>query len=423
MSYCARDPGAIPCLERNATGANRSGDIEAETDAHLLIARNATLFHDAFDGSNWRGNATPTNGDAWATVANRLQYTPTDTSDQLDEAITLPGSALRSWIANWQRFSESLTTNAFFAGLSGTLYDEGASWCDACDLFALHSEDVAPWTPGGWAPIEDRWRFCNERPADSWVGPPPEDSLNMDAATCQPCPGHRISQPLGTCTQCAPGEIAVGNACQACPNGSVPGWELALPAITAVNRCDACLPNHISQGNQCVPCAPGQFADLTQNQCVDCPVDITVNMAEEEYQCGWLVSRRSNDLGAADPATCDATFTAEYQRLDRIAACGRANVEFSMVMDPPAYDQASCEASWIRGVVQEHAAAGWTEVQNVLVEGQWHCTADQSCQCQLSTTYALPSSSIGAGVDAVRLIVRASNAVVLTAAAGRTPTE
>jgi hypothetical protein len=431
MSYCASNPGAVPCLDRNANGTDGSGGLPRMEDddgnlrhGHMAIARAATLFHDAFDGRNWRGQGVPTNGDAWTSVAGTIEYTGTSTSDQRDESVVLPGAALRHWFDRWQDRGFWLTQDNFLRGLADVASENGVTWCDACDLFALHSPSIEEWQPNGWVSVGDRWQLCTQDPIRKWIGSPPEASLNMRADQCVPCPGHSISNPLGTCQACSDGEIAIDNQCVACPAGSIPRADRVLGVTVRLNQCVPCPETHVWTGpGQCTECAAGQVADHTTNTCIDCAVDLTVDLeGAATSHCVWNVTT----IGPAPfggPNSCGSVHIVDYVGLESIVACENSEVSLEVDGSSLERDRASCEAATMIVDIEQHGPEGWAPVASVGVTGLWTNCAEEPpdwfcTACLLRTDHVVPVSQL-VGLDRLRVTARTTEQVAFGLKSGR----
>jgi hypothetical protein len=427
MSYCAPDSNAVPCLDRNATGLAGSGNFPTPpTSGYLAIMHATTLFHDAFDGHNWRRVERPTNGDAWTRLDGFVTYTPFDTSDQRDESVVLDGSALPRWFGHWLARSSTLNRSSFFAGLADTMYEDGVTWCDACDVFALHSPELAlangEWTPSGWVAPQDRWEQCAAAPIRTWVGPPPEASLMIDRDGCVPCPGHHISNAFGVCIPCGPDQIAVGNQCVVCEPGSVPGHFQIPFATIPINSCTQCAETEISVNGQCVECEVGKVADRSTNTCVDCPVDRVIDIAERSSACLMLTDFVTPNLDV-DPASCSSVDVTDFIAVGEVVACGEdLHLSFDNRFSLP--DNAdTCSDHSLNAHIEFERAGAWEAAGIVDASGNWEiCEGDVflNCGCNVWADRTLPASAL-AGVDRIRLSLRATHAVRVRATFGAGP--
>jgi hypothetical protein len=231
-----------------------------------------SLMHDAFDGHD---HPTPVPGDAdlWEDgPAGHLVHSTSRFGDSCgktgigagrnenlcDERVALGGDRMRAWVNAWQARGHTLSYDNFFGGLADAAAGAGVDWCRRCELFASHSagfEGLPRYsTPMARRPARDYWDRCTEPDQDisRWLGPAPEPSLNLDAATCQPCPAGHVS-PAGQCLACGPNEVVRNNACEACIPGST--------AIAGTNQC-ACGPwqRQADDGINCIHCGPNEIA-------------------------------------------------------------------------------------------------------------------------------------------------------------------
>lgn len=204
INYCT---GSGICMDNN---------FATYEDFEHQLFRVASTLHDAFDGQrNHKGNV-PNDGDLLTLRNGTLLTNQTPYGDARDENVKMPGTCLAKVINFWDNHGELLEEESFFAGLTDAMRDPscgGANWCDICHLYALHRREV----PLG---VPSEWEGCTRLPVSDWIGAPPSGTLNLEAATCTPCPPNSVSQ-NGVCRQCAPNEIPSGATCVAC-TGATP---------------------------------------------------------------------------------------------------------------------------------------------------------------------------------------------------------
>jgi hypothetical protein len=232
MGFCTQSP----CMDENYTGNSEypPGNITDQSKYPFYdeLARFESLMYDAFDRSDstQRFTDAPGNGDVWATdpTTGIFGVSPTGYIANSDEAVSLPASAWRAWVQHWLSRGETANEANVIGGLVDTMADQGYSWCDRCDLLALHDK-TTPTTayaadPTGnpsptMAQRSARWLACTQSTdIKSWLGPPPAANLSMDAS-CSPCPLHNVVNDSGVCIPCPSGSIAYVNQCVACDHG------------------------------------------------------------------------------------------------------------------------------------------------------------------------------------------------------------
>lgn len=137
------------------------------------------------------------------------------------------------------------------------------------------------------------WRICTgDAQLSRWLGPPPEASLRLDAATCTACPaGHVSNTTTGVCEPCPAGLVVEGNACIPCPPGKlnvgatceecIPGSSLSASGDrcicgprqvpTTTNNCSDCASHEVVIAGVCTACNLGSTAVFTENRCACAP--------------------------------------------------------------------------------------------------------------------------------------------------------
>jgi hypothetical protein len=112
-----------------------------------------------------------------------------------DEPISLPGEDIQNIINN--RRGVSIDQDAIFGGLADTAKSRGYSWCDICELFAVHDS-----LSSEAASDADKYAVCTTSPRImKWLGPAPDpanpSSCNFVPATT--CPPGQIVSSMGLC--------------------------------------------------------------------------------------------------------------------------------------------------------------------------------------------------------------------------------
>jgi hypothetical protein len=363
------DPGA-PCLDRNYSLATPDGKGRAH------IGQITTTLHDIFDGWS-KFQLAPTNADFWS--GSPLMYQAQAYGDFGDEVVALSGGSVSSVVSNFLALMplaqfpgpitwESIGYNVpnFQRAMANTMREQGASWCDACRVMALHEEGITTTSL-----VVDMWDLCLNADFGPSMGAPPDPSLTM-SETCTPCgatevrvdrscafngmlfPGtcadnSLLGQDRGPlCAACGPGRIANRqlNTCVDCPVGTV-----ASPN----NECVPCEWNEIVVGSTCVACPFGQGADRTTNTCEDCPADVHVDWsALPEPECAfidlpelfmpgdicpdqfWVLAHNTDIL-------LEAGLSAKaYQTTSSTPACSSSEVTVSVVENNTVLTQSAC---------------------------------------------------------------------------------
>lgn len=297
MGWCT----SSPCMDYNYCG-----NSEYRSDKPFLdeLARYQGIAFDAFDrvdSSAWATNA-PANGDYWKLYSNDVGPAQSPFIANDDEPVSLPGSALKTWVEYWMRvYGRTPTKQNVLKGLIRTIWDDSPnhSWCDVCEVFAPHyvttPEPARMANPVGLTrtvPIRvQRWLACmQDGEMSSLMGPAPEKYGNLDGA-CKRCAPLQHADGNGACAACPEGTVPRGLSCDPCPLGSIAGQD---------NECHACGESQISVGNTCVTCPDAEGADKVTNTCKPCPIDATVAVPCQELPgCGGYSAIPFNYTGAA----------------------------------------------------------------------------------------------------------------------------
>ncbi len=166
IKYC--DATAVrPCMDGN--GHLHNGDYNDN------IQRVATMLHDAFDGQA-SGGDVPGNADVWVQATSPWTCASTGIGDKSDEPVAMPAAQMLSMLAHWTQRSSTLTEDSFLAGVADAMSDSGYTWCDRCQLFALHDQNLP-------ASASDRQKFdlCQTEPISKWLGTAPD---RTDPTSC-----------------------------------------------------------------------------------------------------------------------------------------------------------------------------------------------------------------------------------------------
>lgn len=269
------------CLEYNYRRVPGEPSPTTTDEYREEIRRRVSLYHDAVDRSSsvWRSENIPGNVDAWR--FQNLQVVINTTGSYLesvDEGVEMSGAGIASWIS--RSSGGSYAASRFEEGLVDQLYDEGHSWCQVCNLFALHDADVAP-----TATLQEKWAACRDGLVIEHLQQAPQADLRLSAATCEICPARQVSDSEGVCTTC-PGlrDVVVGNGCVGCPRGE----------IAVADGCVSCADDEVVAGNECVHCGALHTASRlgASDACIACPIDQTIDLAtfSPSGACDALVS-------------------------------------------------------------------------------------------------------------------------------------
>ena len=296
INYCFEKP----CLEENKVVSSTSTGFD-------VIARDITLFMDAFDGM--RSPTWPGSGDSWMRTSSNpvtLAYASQKYADSClaggaagytcDEPVMMDGPQIRDWINEWVYNSLSLNHNSMMTALATTARTKAnATWCDVCRLFAAHTSAHAalPQDVGLTAqvPIAAFADVCLTSPIKDWIGSPPDPNLDrilsVPPSRCDVClpgstPGpdrcicgaHQVPVPNSpNCYECAASEIAVLDGpnwnCRSCALGvPIAGQNACQCNFGAIQKADGtceCGPSSTPAGNGTCECIPGatQLADGT----------------------------------------------------------------------------------------------------------------------------------------------------------------
>jgi len=230
VNFCT----ASPCMDQNFVG---SGDYVSdptwkEAPFHDELARFESLFQDAFDraDSTQRFSFSPANGDVFQHPmgSSLLEIGPAGYLANPDENVSLSGGAWKTWVRHWLERGRPAVKANVIGGLVQTMKDEHHTWCDICELLALHDQKTDPAAfdadPTGRNMTFDqrysRWTTCSWSPdIKTWLGAPPAVNLSLDAH-CRPCPLHNFVDSNGVCQPCPAGSVASGNKCSACEYGA-----------------------------------------------------------------------------------------------------------------------------------------------------------------------------------------------------------
>jgi hypothetical protein len=263
-----------PCFDRNFTSGPTTNKDAAG------IARASSLLHDAFDGRSFAGQPVnqernidqPDNADSWVSqpvvsspfgFSTLYGYTskPFDNFDEPDpvfgisqacrvgtgpqapgplspdagsptpaciasESVALPGASLVTFAHNLQKlgspFPPFLTDQIWNTALDQTMAAAGATWCQRCQVLALHTSENAKDNLNAQDILKLCWRggsapTTGEDPnLANWQLPfifpgtqAPDANLRLDSSTCQTCPPSKFPDPNGQCTVDCPADFVV----------------------------------------------------------------------------------------------------------------------------------------------------------------------------------------------------------------------
>ena len=366
MSYCS----APNCMDQNFRGINDADPTDEFNDQE---ASKVTMFADAFDGQGRFRSTQPNNSDLWQLDSNNLlrnstaEYLPGNGVN--DENVALDGRAVKDWINRWvDTGSLSRVAKPFVPALFHVMEDRGVSWCDRCDVFALHSPDPRVQNATTMSAVDRRTRqdFCALQAVDP-VGAPPQADLKIDAVSCDICPDPARQIVVdGHCDFCPAGQVPVGNTCSSCPPGEV----------TQNGTCVPCAPIGIIVNNGCIPCGASGFSDATATSCHQCPADAVVDWATFANTCSRVVE--SFDSDAQDPNDpCPNQFWVEVTNLPTLASgsAGWRGLSVSAAPVPMPATQDTCLNTWSQLSVlspDPGALSGWSPIRNQsLRAGSW----------------------------------------------------
>src|SRR4029077_6826409 len=109
------------------------------------LARVESLMYDAFDRADGahRFQNEPGNSDVFrpqAANAALLEISPGAYLTNKDERVNLDGHGWRSWTAGWLTRGLKPSFGHPLGGLVDAMAAQGATWCDRCELLALHDK-------------------------------------------------------------------------------------------------------------------------------------------------------------------------------------------------------------------------------------------------------------------------------------------
>ena len=274
--------------------------------------------------------AWPSNSDFWTQNGSTIIVPSTvHNGDNKDEAIALPGAALRTFVHNWTHDSSALgwrvSQQQVFAALNATIRSTASvehptrnyNWCEACRMFSQHDGLSCTMTgnsSSGGACVDSTGRplqppmsaqemvqVCTQSPTiPGFIGAAPAGSDPTSACTFAGCPTHTVlvgsvGDATATCDACGPHQVSTGthvcgddvcgtpnvsaDACVDCPDDQIVGGAngntcVSCPALQIPNAartaCVPCGPHQIASGTICVDCPNNQVA-MPNNTCQACP--------------------------------------------------------------------------------------------------------------------------------------------------------
>ena len=201
MSYCPIE--ASQCFDDNVGGP---GQLSRDQGTHATnIGRFTATLHDFADGVDQVFEDFFANGAYWTDVSTAapnplasLSPQPTIGGDMGDENVKLSPSKFLSAIMN--RRGISIDQDAIFGGLADQAKAAGYSWCDLCQLFALHQFGLCTQASGEpdcatTMAKSDLYNACTGgQNLPKWLGPPRRAPIRRPACSSRPsCPPARLS--------------------------------------------------------------------------------------------------------------------------------------------------------------------------------------------------------------------------------------
>ena len=416
------------CMEFNYQGGDDYDTSELLSPGKQAfleeLAKVESTIHDAFDSGNdsRRLTSAPSNGDIWlADAGGTMRFASASYLAVEDEPVALDGAGWKRWVDGWLSRGGHPLRSEYFGGLSDAMAQQNATWCDRCEVFAVHEflpldpmgspfGDPTLYATGTFSSHFERWQICNQDPhITTWLGgDPPERHLNLDAS-CEPCGPLQFSNE-GTCTACALQEVPRGDHCEACPLGTMPD--------PSSNECIACDPNEISVGGECIQCPLGETADRTTNACVPCPADAIVNL-DTQTTCGSVRLTTTTFQGEGD--LCPLDYWIEVQNLQR-AIENECDVVSILVEPVDVSEPNPCETRTAKLTVFD-AHSSLSLLDSSFGSGTWDtniiCGINgcvENPNCTYPTRYVIDENQLSVGIDTVRVLASAEGP---TGAGGR----
>jgi hypothetical protein len=414
MGFCTDEH----CMDFNYVGQNDFAGTDPFIDE---LAKMQSTIHDAFDRSDSAHRLTPQpwNGDVWQRrppefpALAPLRFSATPYLGTADEPVSLVGSSWQDWVRNWAARGGHPVRSEYFGGLSDAMSVQGYSWCDRCEVFAVHEFRVTdPMTSslsgnpslyvpsGGGTGFADhfaRWRICRDSSEiPTWIGGPREPFLNLSGG-CEPCPPLNYSAG-GICSPCQAGEVPRGDHCESCDSGTIPDPN--------TNSCTGCDRYEITVGNACVPCPVGHVADRATNTCVLCPPDLSIDLGTIDgcTHQSYIIDDTPPELD-----TCPDQTWVDVVNLDTIGECTDLAI-LAGVPGQATLDEEACPFYSARLEVFDPA---FQTLFGASGPGVWE-TSPPPGRCELPSSTSLGAETIDAGLTAVRLRVSAEKQGFIT---------
>jgi hypothetical protein len=410
MGFCT----APDCMDWNYQGTN---DYPFNGNFYDELAKFESTIHDAFDRSDDSRRLTdqPWNGDVWQYgVSGQLVLSASSYLAVDDEPASLSGVGWQFWVEKWLARGGSPNREDYFGGLSDAMAQQGNSWCDRCEVFAVHEfmmTDAAGnpvGAPSLYVPVTfgdhfSRWQLCaGEDGLSAILGDPPSAHLNLDAS-CTACGPLEFSD-AGTCTSCPASEVPRGDHCEPCPDGTVPDLT---------NECVECGPLEISTEGVCEQCPFGTAPDRSTNTCVECAADAVVDVSGAPSSCEATALVTTTTTPEAGDS-CPWSYYVDVVNLDSVIAAGCSGVSID-VRPAGSLDAATCPNRVVQTVVYD---GSWNLLESKGADGTWipgtcppPSPSEPICldppRCEFGVSFTIDEESIEDGLDRVRLDVTA----------------
>jgi hypothetical protein len=439
IKYCTSASSAS-CLDFNYQGNNDYPDMSSGKKYPFYdeLARLESTMHDVIDrgDSQWWHMDQPWNGDVWDTSPVDGLLTPA-TAPYIafeDEHVSMSAGGWQDWVTKWVDQGPTISPAGVLDAMNQTLHGDfyHYDWCDRCEVFALHDSR----TPGVKGPASvdgaksitahdrwQRWKACADGQVKFFGDPPPDKYANLDS-TCTACPNLQFADYAnngGKCMPCAPGSVARGDKCEACPDGTVP---------SANNECTSCPDYQISQAGTCVQCPYGTGADRATNLCKECPADVSSSLLGVQLACGPFEREIKTPLADVPDDICKGQLWIEVSGLESVTAEQRSIDAWLLpeqVFSQQGVTQRDCPTIWaaLSGYRFQPPSGPennplWPRFAINGSAGTWgactdaqQCTADEQV-CNWQTLITAPSDVIAASGNRVRFqALTAQNGSVL----------
>jgi hypothetical protein len=354
------------CNERPCFDWNFVSDPGSSTTDNSGIARISTLIHDVFDGQPNEANKTlpqPTNADPWALDTTPYVYSTTSWGDcdgpdlanglapacrvgtgpqragssaspcqgptggacVASESVALPGMSIVDFGHNLQAVSDSLftpgqpgghpylTDQAVFTALDQTMVNAHVSWCQRCQVLALHASTNSTDTNNAPQLLSMCFNGSSSNPTGdpslmAWQLPSvtpstaPDPSLRVDAYTCQTCPPNKFPDPNGQCTVDCPADFVIDGA-------TAPLVTLTEPTTATSLTTDTCpdeLVVEVDNPNQLFARGATDFGgsvSVESPSSLSCGQTFTLLYADLPGTNGYVPEQTVTDTGSYQPGS------------------------------------------------------------------------------------------------------------------------